>query len=192
MAVDSRGPRNAPVFSANGASDDAADLTTLGQYAADVGTRRSGTSDERKNLDSAWMFDGLEFYETDTKSTYVVDGGAWVQAHFYSGTLPLPNRSGNYQVVDGAGFRIDDHLRTIEGQLTKVINGQQQPIGAGDRMFTMNEGHRPTYLRQFVCSGAGGAIIVVRLGIDGLLTVLAVPVGSSNYIRLEGISYYVD
>lgn len=191
MAVDSRGPRNAPVFSANGASDDAADLTTLGQYIADVGTRRTGTKDDRTNLDPAWLFDGLEFYETDTKATYVVDGGAWAQAHYYSGTLAIPNRSGNFQTADGAGFRVDDHARTIEGQLSKVVAGSATAIVAGDRMFTMNEGHRPTYLRQFVCSGAGGVIIVVRLGIDGLLQVLSVS-GSSNYIRLEGINYYVD
>jgi hypothetical protein len=191
MAVDSRGPRNAPVFSATGASDDAADLTTLGGLMVELGTRRTGTSDERKALDTAWLFNGLTWYETDTKRTYIVDGGAWALRDYYSGLLALPNRSGNFRPVDGAGFRVDGHQRVIEGQLTKVINNAETALASGDRMFTLNEEDRPQYRRRFTCSGGGGAVFIVEVGVDGLVQISSVATGSSTYVRLEGILFYV-
>lgn len=80
MAVDNRGERNRPIYASVGAPTDAEDLTYLGELATTVGTRRAGTSSDRQSLESAWLFNGLQWFETDTGATYVYADG-WVLAY---------------------------------------------------------------------------------------------------------------
>lgn len=78
MAVDDRGERNRPIYAGAGAPADAEDLTYLGKLATDLGTRRAGTSAARKALEAEWLFEGLQWFETDTGLTYVRTTTAWV------------------------------------------------------------------------------------------------------------------
>jgi hypothetical protein len=77
MAADSYGPKNEPNFSSDGAPSDAADLTQIAEYAANVGNRKAGLNSVRIALTGADMWEGLEFLETDTGQTFRVIGGAW-------------------------------------------------------------------------------------------------------------------
>jgi len=78
MAVDDRGERNRPIYAGVGAPADAEDLTYLGQLITILGTRRAGTSAERLALGNEWLFDGLEWAETDTGLVWRCVSGAWV------------------------------------------------------------------------------------------------------------------
>lgn len=76
MAHDSLGARNQPHYSGAGAPSDAADLTEVSDFAAAMGNRMVDLSSVRTGLTVVW--EGLEFYETDTKLTYLYTAGAWV------------------------------------------------------------------------------------------------------------------
>jgi hypothetical protein len=71
MAVDSYGARRQPQFLGSGAPDDAADLTTVAQYAADYGNYMADTSAVRQALPANMKWPGLLFFETDTGRTYL-------------------------------------------------------------------------------------------------------------------------
>lgn len=77
MAVDDRGERNRPIYAGAGAPSDAEDLTYLGELISELGTRRAGTAAERQALGNEWLFDGLEWYETDTGVVYRIVAGVW-------------------------------------------------------------------------------------------------------------------
>lgn len=73
MAVDSFGSQNQPQFDGTKASNLAADLNAVSNYAAKVGNRKTGTASARAALTGADVWDGLEFYETDSGDCYVYD-----------------------------------------------------------------------------------------------------------------------
>lgn len=75
MARDSSGAKNQPIYAGTGAPATGADLTELGTYAALVGNRKAGTNGDRTALTGSDRWDGLEFYETDTDSLYIYNGG---------------------------------------------------------------------------------------------------------------------
>ncbi|GAA4175730.1 gp53-like domain-containing protein [Gryllotalpicola koreensis] len=108
MAADSYGSHNEPQFSATGAPDDANDLTTLGAYAAKVGNRKVGTNAQRSALSGSDIWAGLEFYETDTKSTYVTpDGTSWVKESMFAvGSVASGTLSGAVSFLQQAGSAI--------------------------------------------------------------------------------------
>jgi hypothetical protein len=78
MARDSSGTKNQPQYAGTGAPSDAADLSEVANYAAAVGNRKSGTNSVRLGLTGADVWDGLEFYETDTKLLYVYASTTWL------------------------------------------------------------------------------------------------------------------
>lgn len=80
MAADSHGPKNEPQYAAAGAPADAADLTEVAAYAAKVGNRKVGLASDRAALTGADLWNGLEFFETDSGSTYEYNNG-WVFSH---------------------------------------------------------------------------------------------------------------
>lgn len=75
MARDSSGTKNQPQYSSSGVPAQAADLSEVSNYAAGVGNRKTGTSTTRTGLTGADVWDGLEFYETDTGATWLYKGG---------------------------------------------------------------------------------------------------------------------
>jgi hypothetical protein len=80
---DSLGPKNEPQYSGAGVPADAADLTEVAAYAAKVGNRRSDLDSVRTGLTGADLWDGLQFYATDTGATWLYKGvsgsGSWVR-----------------------------------------------------------------------------------------------------------------
>jgi hypothetical protein len=77
---DSQGERGRYIFTNQGASADAEDLSLLGELITDLGTRRVGTSADRLTLDPIWLFPGLEWFETDTGLTYAYSSTGWALA----------------------------------------------------------------------------------------------------------------
>lgn len=74
--------KGVPLFSSSGAFEDWVDLEKVGDYAARVGNRIVGTAAERTTLSASTTaekqrWEGLEFYETDTKKTFLLVGGVW-------------------------------------------------------------------------------------------------------------------
>lgn len=65
------GPKGQPRFDINDDPDFAADLTTVSEFAAQVGNRKAGTAAERQALSGTDSWPGMQFYETDTGVTYV-------------------------------------------------------------------------------------------------------------------------
>ncbi|AGW41749.1 hypothetical protein O159_23110 [Leifsonia xyli subsp. cynodontis DSM 46306] len=57
----------------------AADLSEVSNYAAGVGNRKTGTSTTRTGLTGADVWDGLEFYETDTGATWEHGSSGWAR-----------------------------------------------------------------------------------------------------------------
>jgi hypothetical protein len=79
MAHDSLGTKNQPQYSATGASSQAADLSEVANYAANIGNRRVDTSTVRTGLTGADVWEGLEFEETDTGYVYTYHTtGGWI------------------------------------------------------------------------------------------------------------------
>lgn len=106
MAVDSRGTRNQPLFDGSKASNLAADLNAVSNFAALTGNRKVGTHAARLALSGADVWDGLEFYETDQTDglhdTYIYDGNAsaWI-------TYPVVgavNTTGLFSLSSGWSF----------------------------------------------------------------------------------------
>lgn len=78
---DSYGTQNQPQYADTGAPADAADLSQVANYAAKVGNRKVGLASARTGLTGADLWDGLEFFETDSGSTYEYHNSGWVFSH---------------------------------------------------------------------------------------------------------------
>ncbi|ROS62212.1 hypothetical protein EDF38_1315 [Frigoribacterium sp. PhB160] len=78
MAADSYGPKGEPQFAGSGASADAEDLTLLGEFAADVGNNRVGTTAERDAATAAGeAYDGLTWWDTTLRRRFQRVGTSW-------------------------------------------------------------------------------------------------------------------
>lgn len=77
MARNSSGSKNQPHYATSGAPDDAADLTEVSDYAAANGNRKVGLNADRLALSGADRWEGLEFYETDTRITWYYTADGW-------------------------------------------------------------------------------------------------------------------
>jgi hypothetical protein len=102
MAHDSLGTKNQPQYSATGASSQAADLSEVSNYAANIGNRRVDTSTVRGGLTGADVWQGLEFEETDTARVYRYLSGAWVLTR--AGVSGSVKRSGTALTFPAAGW----------------------------------------------------------------------------------------
>ena len=88
MAVNSLDPVDGhPTFADTDAPDIKVDPTKVSEYAAKVGTRLVGTSAERTAY--AYAREGLEWYDTTTKSTWLYIGG-WQNKARATGTVVCP------------------------------------------------------------------------------------------------------
>jgi hypothetical protein len=81
MAVDAPlGPKGQPRFSADGAFEDWVDLGAVGDYAAEVGNRKTGTIAERNALPSGKKWEGMEWQDEDgEKDVYVYQSGNFIR-----------------------------------------------------------------------------------------------------------------
>lgn len=75
MAVDEYGSKNQPLFDGTKAGNTAADENAISNYAALVGNRKVGTGAQRRALTGGDVWDGLEFYETDSGDSFIYDSG---------------------------------------------------------------------------------------------------------------------
>lgn len=163
---DSLGTKNQPQYADTGGSDDAADLSEIANYAAKVGNRKADASSVRTALTGSDLWDGLEFFETDTGRTYLYWSGwvllfqtpvPWASITLATGWAPqgvppyAPLRS-----------RLDQNANThIQGQILPKAG-----YAATDVFGTLPSGQRPAVrLEVPVVSnstsarGIGGVII---------------------------------
>lgn len=79
MAQDAvTGPKNEPRFSDTGAPDIGVDPTLVAAYAALVGNRKVNTAAARAAATGKEVWEGLQWFETDTGSQYAYRSGSWV------------------------------------------------------------------------------------------------------------------
>ncbi len=78
MTASSFGPKGEPQFKDVDAPDVAVNPTQVAAYAALVGNRKAGTSADRKALTGVAVWPGLEYFETDTGSTFVYTAAGWI------------------------------------------------------------------------------------------------------------------
>jgi len=78
MAVDSFVAKNAPNFLGGGAPDLAVDSNAIATYAAKVGNRRAGTTAERIAATGLDVWEGLEWFDTTLRYSFLYLSGGWV------------------------------------------------------------------------------------------------------------------
>lgn len=193
MAHDSVGGKNQPQYSSAGVPASAADLSEVANWAAYNGNRKSDTESVRSGLTGADVWDGLEFYTTDTKKlwTYVV-GTGWVLM------FQIPTAWTNLTLTSGwtatGGVWAPPAYRL--NQLGEVeIRGQMIPRAGyttSEVFATLPSGARPAQQIEFPAVNNGGASpalagVVVTTG--GAMTLT--PAGTSNinfgYVHLATV-----
>lgn len=81
MARDQTGDKRQPIYLGTGAPSDAADLTEVAQYAADVGNTRVGSTNDRTTFtNNGYATQGLAWFDTTLKRTVYYIDAAWVGA----------------------------------------------------------------------------------------------------------------
>jgi hypothetical protein len=171
---DSLGPKNEPQYSGAGVPADAADLTEVAAYAAKVGNRRSDLDSVRTGLTGADLWDGLQFYATDTKLTWLYQGpsgsGSWVQVFGDTGwsTLSLTG-TGWTSAGDGtyatAKIRVKNGRVLIRGILSKTS------WAAFDVVTALATQYRPGDAATLVCRIGAGTPGTARVLANGNLQV---------------------
>jgi hypothetical protein len=191
LVHDSLGPKNEPQYSGTGVPADAADLTEVAAYAAKVGNRRSGLDSVRTGLIGADVWDGLEFYSTDTAITWLYKGpsgsGAWVQTAGDTGWIAATlvnswvNFGGAYMV---AQYRRRNGIVQVEGL---VSGGASVP---GQTVFTLPAGFRPAAYIVRPVSIPGTATANIELGPVG--NIVQGATGLSGTRTSLGFSFLAD
>jgi hypothetical protein len=182
------GPRNQPRFDTNDDADFAADLTTVGEYAATFALRRTGTSTQRAALSGNDVYEGLYFWETDTKSGYLLVGGTWTLWDFDSGWLAIPSRSANFNTDNGASYnrKVSGGQTTVStrGQLTRVTGN----LSSTDGLFTFPVGSRPPFDSFFFQPIGSGVGTRIKVGTDGRVEVAGLS-STGSYVTLDNIRF---
>lgn len=184
------GPRNQPRFDLNDDGNFPDDLTKVSEFAATFALRRTGTAAQRGALSGLDVYEGLYFWESDTKTGYLVVGGQWKVWDFDSGWLAIPSRSANYTAETGTGYnrKVTGGQTTIStrGQLTRINNGTVAP---SDGLFTFPAGARPPYDSYFI-QPLSTSSIRVKVAVEGRVEVAGTAVNGS-YVTLDGIRFIV-
>lgn len=182
------GPRNQPRFDINDDPDFAADLTAVSEYAAKQGNRKVGTSTERASLSGNDVYEGLEFWETNTKTGYRMIGGVWTVWEEFTGWANPTSQSSNYAADNGAGWvrvtRGQERYVRLRGQMTRRTGN----IGAADGLFTLTTGNRPAYAKFFIQPVGSGAFARVQVTTDGLVSLAGIQSGvTATYVVLDNM-----
>lgn len=128
MAVDSIGPKGNPLYDDNLGFDLGADMVALSTYAAMVGNRIADVAANRTGFAAHFGFNpigGLQYYETDTGSTYDFDGANWI-LRFQPWKAFSPGFT-NLN-VGGSGATVGGEYQIREGYASIV---GRQTLGAG-------------------------------------------------------------
>ncbi|WIB25806.1 hypothetical protein [Curtobacterium sp. MCSS17_015] len=165
---DDRGDRGRYIFAGSGASADAEDLTLLGEQIVAVGTRRVGTRDQRNALEAVWKFEGLEWFDTTDKQTYVLtNSNGWVSTIGDTGwiTPTFLNDS-----MAGSGNQPTQYRR-LNGET--VMTGFWVPTADTEIQFRLPSGFRPKNTTRFWCdrgaSNGPGAKIEIQSGTGSVI-----------------------
>lgn len=118
MAADTYGPKNEPQYAGLGTPADAADLSDIAAYAAKVGNRKVDLSSVRTGLTGADVWEGLDFYETDTGQSFRVIGGSWVPTD--KGFKAWQSIATTAQVTTSDGYLLSQAVTVIAGHDYKV------------------------------------------------------------------------
>jgi hypothetical protein len=185
------GPRNQPRYDINDEPAFADHLTEVSDYAASTGNRKVGTASDRGALTGLDVWDGLYFWETDTKTGYLRVAGAWKVWTLDTGWLALPSLSGNYNAGTNSNYRytVSDGRRVLEtrGQLTRKTGN----IGA-DGLFTFPAGRTPAVKGYFSPAYGPGIQGILSYDTDGRVQMEGGTVVAVNYVRLDGLRITLD
>ena len=143
-ADDTPGPRKQPRFKGTGAPSTAADLNIVGDYAALVGNRKVGTTDERNTATTnGEVWPGLLWRDTTLKTEFIyVDGATgWVVYLEDTGWSALALQNGWSNFSNGA-YQTMQHRRL--NRVVAVEGTMQGGDGApGKLLFVLPAGSRP-------------------------------------------------
>ncbi|MBF4574667.1 hypothetical protein [Frondihabitans sp. VKM Ac-2883] len=123
MARQGTGDKGQPTYDSNNPPDDAADLTELGQYAADVGNTRAGTTAQRNTFtNSGLAWEGLAWHDTTLKATLVFTAGLWQRR---GGVAPRVDLVGGraQSVPNGTAATVRWASYTASGGFVRQLNG---------------------------------------------------------------------
>jgi len=144
MASESTGNRDQPYFASNGAPAIDVDPGIVSDFAAEVGTRRTGTKAEREALSGKKIFEGLAFGDTSLKAEFKVIDGSWKQVLGDTGWVTpslgsgWTNESGNpVQYRKRNGIVSNRGRASTTGERSQMFvygNGFLPEIGAGANM----------------------------------------------------------
>lgn len=122
MAAKTWGSQNQPHFADGDAPDFAVDLTQASDYAALVGNRKVGTNAQRVALTGADVWDGLEFFETDTRGVFLHNGGDW----FFGSPVMLASAVGPSGQTDCG----TTETTVVQSTFTAVAGGIYEAVGS--------------------------------------------------------------
>lgn len=170
MAHDSLGTHNEPQYSETGVPADAADLTEVAAYAATVGNRRVDASTVRTGLAGSGLWEGLEFYETDTYLTYRYHSNAWVN-------LGLVKTSGAFTPTGIYGFGTPaPALVNMAGRVSMsgIITSSNATFVAGTTytLGTIPTTFAPAGNQQFACTANATAVAQLTVFTTGNVTIV--------------------
>lgn len=162
MASELSGTKNQPYFLASGAPAIDVDPGLVADYAAEVGNRKVGTNTERLALTGKDLWDGLEFYETDTNDQYVYEDGSWVLNRRDTGWLPLT-------YINGWTTANSTYGPVVYRRRGSKVSLKGVPVassGSASQIGTLPVGFRPTTQLQYVCVNAPSGIsqIIINAG----------------------------
>lgn len=151
MASQGTGDKGQPTYDSNYPPSDAADLTEVAQYAADVGNARVGSTSERTAFsNNGNATEGLAWRDTTLKRTFYWESGAWVLEVW--GTLLdslKTNATGFLRVPHSLGKKpsvviMQDYGTVTSGKRNYVVTDRT----AVDFAFALYDGSDGTLLRS--------------------------------------------
>jgi hypothetical protein len=200
MAVDSYGDQNQPLFDGTKASNLAADLNAVSNFGAKVGNRKVGTAAARRALTGADVWDGLEYFETDSGDCYVYNSNGKTWAGQFA-VAPTTSTSGYFTPSSGwamkSGSNTGVQYITIGGSSVAQVyvsfyrtSSTTITVPTDGNLKNVTVGHVNTAPASVIalCSGANGRTAHFTIDSDG--TVLLASVSQADDIHAgDGFSF---
>jgi hypothetical protein len=179
MAASTFGPKNEPQFADADGPDVAVNPTQAAAYAAKVGNRKSDTATNRGLATGSDVWDGLEWYETDTGSTYLRSGSSWILQSVSPVVIPVTTFGTNWTAGTGPLAPVCYRQGNRVDLVGSVILGASGGGGGYTNILTVPSSVRPPSTSQrFVGVSVTATGVVYHLAMTS--GVLAAATGYSS------------